>query len=525
MCPAHPEFEAGTWIIDIYCYRSGIFSIGYGCDFDLVLNVLPLPAAYSPPPTTCVIEPELNGTHECIHDDAPIEIDNPTAWDAWMMWFKFMVPPPPAGETTRRLYIESNMVLYVSQTEQFPIKPTDPEYNSAYPATYPYIIFQSPIVSRMHDVFAVEFNSSQTGPIPIYIAASTLSEGPGIAYIYLSTSLDYAYPKRLSAMNPFELAMQLQESSTLTCQSRQGNHQRFHCSRRISNIENEDCFFYWPMIPSLDPNPFWPRPTSTIRNTKWQDISWLQYISNESDAGLALDNHYQVALMLSYQANTGDPQIFPPGGIGAGDMESCEMHFYSNLVNDQGVPFNPKIRFTLETSNSPAAQRAKQFDSLVAVTGQMKTYAEVVESLSGRELVDTQFQLDVLAASRAFSASVSLASSLYLRTERETIVTTTECINRDNTDSCCNTSLAWSGRPCVPREQTQIVSVFSSTEDNLEASCPTDSPCTQTFIREFSNAQLSQDLHSCARGAPDEGFLTRTSMHVPRHALLPNRSF
>lgn len=133
---------------------------------------------------------------------------------------------------------------------------------------------------------------------------------------------------------------------------------------------------------------------------------------------------------------------------------------------------------------------------------------------------------------RSYEAARLKAESLFTTRKETVTLYTRECLKSSSagaTDPCCNTSIAWKGPPCLPRNVSFTVDSYSAPVENLAATCPTQTDCTgpffallnssfflplESFVRDFSNTQLSEQLQTCAKSAPDESFLVRQTMQV-----------
>jgi len=286
-----------------------------------------------------------------------------------------------------------------------------------------------------------------------------------------------------------------------------GGVEDFHCFRKIADWGPSDCWFYWPITPLPDPNPFYPRPPFSTKYTRWQELNWIegQYLQPQ-------ENHYASTIMVSGSIELDTvPNARLNGNLD--NVKSCLMRMQGNLANAEGEVIPDEgfsINFTYE---NPLPQ-----ESFLALSHRIQQYLEAVNVLSGLELAVTQYQIDLLEISAPFYSTVEFAKTLFSLAQKNTSVYTTDCLVSNTSDACCNRDVAWTGLACESRPQRLTTYVFDEASDNVYTKChvprtfqeASEHLCTLNSIRDYSTFASQGTQDSCAKNLePDEWILRR----------------
>lgn len=76
--------------------------------------------------------------------------------------------------------------------------------------------------------------------------------------------MDYVMPRPLDWMPLYQGMLELAQTSRLICDGTE----LFRCPR-LTDVSTKGCYSYWPILPSEDPNPFFPMPTALQWSEEW----------------------------------------------------------------------------------------------------------------------------------------------------------------------------------------------------------------------------------------------------------------
>ena len=404
----------------MYSFGSQMFATGEGSNFTLTIYERKIPTKKQSPGPCVLPDGVTNDTHRCIEDDEFAVVDFSSAQATaqngiefscsccllslsltspcitGVLYLVYTVYPNPSGGPTT-IFRDTNSVYFSSWTLQrpLPVNHLDRRYASI---DVPELYEQSTQGILMHDVFSV----TVTQPTPLYIAIQGLIDWPAGPYVYLTSHYqDWTYRKALASMQHFDYAMFAHSTSRMTCDGPSGVED-FHCFRKICDYEPADCYFYWPVAPIADPNPFYPRAAFTVYSAKWNQISWI-----EGQDLMPRPGHYSAALLLSYQVEVTDVPTLRLGGEWD-RLSSCKMKFQGNLVNKDGELIDHQL---INSGLSFVPEEPVAVEPLHDISDRIDVYLSKLNDLSGMELVNTQLQIDLYdCLAPFFSPSITIAA-------------------------------------------------------------------------------------------------------------------
>jgi len=424
------------------------------------------------------------------------------------MWnyYVYEVPASTDGKPVT-IYRSTGVMMFASFTEFFPIPqaPNDTydRINTVASIDFPYLSWQA--INGADSVNFMSFTFSQ--PTLMYIAVSPYPFYHPDPYFMFDSQRPFDFlagdQKPWADYSLIDYQWLQQNVFTMDCKDNNGTDIHFQCPFYWDSSDYIDmgCTRLWATYPIDDPNPFYPRPSLTSWIDTYNDLQ----LNDKEVYARPHKNRLTLALALMSDHGGG---LFYRLDDNPDNLPTCQLKFMGNLGNGNRelMDNTVSISFTKGTLSTTA-------DDVNFALTRMSHWIGEIGALSGQDLNDARFQLDVYQWGLPYKFSSEFIGTLYEPTTRNVTVYTTECLVPNSNDPCCDHFLTFTGRPCLDRDQTLSLIAADSLDSIGEESCH-EPKCSTLAVSDFTNVIGEDTLKSCDQ-------LLESSTYVTRRFLTP----
>jgi len=544
ICPDHPGFQHGTYVLKLFCKIGGLYGDGQSCETSVWFSIDALPEPAASAPAACTLPPGVNSsTHHCLRDgerwnDAVNVPGWPDTIGIQWFYFAYLIQPNPDATQPTTFLISTSMHGYSSFVNQFPVILGDPgvDQNTPWIESYSNHDTQSgsncfapdvcPAFIDLIDGYSLENYISLyiTSPTWLYFAVLDLDENP---WIMIESRTSEVWKRSFSVpLTQYHTVMYGLVSihmGQVWCHddAKRGVQYQHPYQFDQSNSNSEGGSMFWWPLPSYDPNPFYPQVAFA-----WVSGSALIGRDITFDRNnTALANHLNFVVVAKFYPNGLGVEVSRLDGKLSNTL-NCQLDLHGNLAGGEpwtygNVPSNvseslaayPNSQYNLfnnwddvpgignfsEKTISEAAEKAPPVDLYLARIAQL---LEETVTASGSRLLDINFQLQLIRFSLPIANLLQTVSGTY-EVKNVTVPEVSDVCHAvpGSTDflddSCCNLTLGYSGETCVPRAQNVVADGY----DRLapDASTCGDRNCFDTYVQDVASSVQSSKLGTCAR--------------------------
>jgi hypothetical protein len=230
--------------------------------------------------------------------------------------------------------------------------------------------------------------------------------------------------------------------------------------------------------------PFHPMLVYTMDLTEYEwyytnvDFSPALAEYSNSSQQFGDDVHKKFVMFLTLQYSTNGEQITL---LNPNQVPGAVIRFGGLLANADGLPIQGTA--TIVPTELPQCM-SQQYNAFKA---QLNGILDQLDSATGGEVVALKFAADVAFFSTAWTNCSAQLDNILDAKFIQTTIDTTDCVDVNSNDSCCNTATAWRS-VCRPREVSALAESYTVDSSNL-GSCGSLT-CTESFLEDYVDTTL-----------------------------------